>query len=86
MIIVEPETVYKTRRMECEKVSEIFKSAYKGCRKSEEYATKKNPWFYKTFIAEPLTESVKVSMTEQAKEVIEENLSRIPVHLGATEE
>jgi serine/threonine protein kinase len=86
MIIVEPETVYKTRRIECDKVSQLFKGALRKCCKSEDYATKKNPWSSKRPIAEPLTESVKVSMTEQAKEVIDENRSRIPIHRGAIEE
>jgi len=86
MLVVEPSTVYKTRRMYCEEVSETLKKAYQKCCDDRDYATKKNPWMTKRLTTEPLTESVKVSMTDEAKEVIAENMPRLRAHYGPTED
>jgi hypothetical protein len=86
MIIVEPETVYKTRRMHCEEVCEALKIAYRKCCEDPDYATKPTPWVPKRLTSDPLMESVHVSMTEHAKEVITENIARLRVHWGATED
>jgi serine/threonine protein kinase len=82
MLVVEPDTVYKTRRMYCEEVSETLKKAYQKCRKDVDYAIKKRPWTSRRLTAEPLTESVKISMTDEAKEVIAENLRILRPHWG----
>src|SRR5579871_746568 len=86
MLVVEPSTVYKTRRMYCEEVSETLKKAYQKCCDNECYAIKKNPWMTKRLTTEPLTESVKVSMTDEAKELISENMDQLRAHYGPTED
>jgi hypothetical protein len=86
MIIVEPETVYKTRRMHCDEVSETLKGEYQKCLNDKDYATKPTPWVPEKLTANPLMESVKVSLTERAKEVINNNLPRLRVHWGITED
>lgn len=86
MLVVEPGTVYKTCRMYCEEVSETLKDMYQKCCNDRDYATKKNPWTTKRLTAEPLTESVKVGMTDQAKEVIAKNMYLLRAHYGPTED
>jgi len=86
MVIVEPETVYKTRRMDCKEVCEALQAMHRKCLEDQDYATTPTPWVPKRLTSDPLMESVHVSMTEQAKEVITDNLSRLRVHWGATED
>jgi len=86
MLVPEPGTVYKTRRMYCEEVTEALKDMHRKCCENQDYATTKKPWTEKLLIAKPLTESVKLSMTDEAKEVIAENMSRLRPHYGPTED
>ena len=84
MLVVEPSTVYKTRRMYCQEVNETLEKAYQKCCEDRNYAIHKNPWKSNPLTMEPLTESVKVSMTDDAKEVIAENMPRLRAHYGPT--
>ena len=85
MILVEPETVYKTRRMYCEEITKILATEYRRCRVDEDYATRKTPWLPERITAAPLMESVKFSMTDQAREVISGNMHKLRVHWGPME-
>jgi len=85
MLVVEPSTVYKTRRMYCEEVSETLKEWYKRCCNNMDYATQKKPWRSHPLTAQPLMESVKMSITDEAKGVIAENWAMLRPHWGPTE-
>ena len=86
MIIVEPESVYKTRRKSCEEITKVLDDAYEKCLRDEDYATKKTPWHQENITANPLMKSVKVSVTPEAQKVIDKNLSKIRVHWGPLDE
>lgn len=75
MLVVE-----SSHRKSCEEVRKTLDDMYRRCRNDEDYATTKNPWCTTKLTAEPLPHSVEVEMTEDAEQVIAENLPLLPVH------
>lgn len=62
MIIVESETVCKTRRMYCEEVTKSLMVAYRKCKATPDYAMKKGPWTGKQLAGGPSPRSVKLNI------------------------
>lgn len=62
MIIVESETVCKTRRMYCEEVTKSLMVAYGKCKATPDYAMKKGPWTEKQLAGGPSPRSVKLNI------------------------